>query len=61
MKVLKVSRMPKRTFRRFDVTILIGASHPHHVFPSCVMPVVYGPEGIANESKTAFWRDDMTI
>jgi hypothetical protein len=35
----------------FDVTIFIGASHLHHAFPSHVMPVVDGPEGIENGKK----------
>ncbi len=43
--------MAKRAFRRFDVTIFIGASHLHYAFPSHVMPVVDGPDGIENGKK----------
>ena len=51
--------MAKRAFRRFDVTIFIGASHLHYAFPSHVMPVVDGPEGIDNSR--AFGRFDVTV
>ncbi len=44
-----------RAFGRFDVTVLIGASHLHHVFLSHVMPVVDGPEGIKN-GKKGIWE-----
>jgi hypothetical protein len=57
--VLRVSRMAKRAFRRFDVTILIWTSCPHHAFLSHVMPVLDGPEGI--KKGRAFRRFDVTI
>ncbi len=51
--------MAKRAFRRFDVTILIWTSCPHHAFLSHVMPVVDGLEGINNSR--AFGRFDVTV
>jgi hypothetical protein len=44
--------MAKRAFRRFDVTILIWTSCPHHAFLSHVMPVVDSPEGNDNSKKS---------
>jgi hypothetical protein len=38
-----------RAFRRFDVIILIAASHLHHAFPSHMISVVNIPEGIKND------------
>jgi hypothetical protein len=38
-----------RAFRRFDVTLLIAASHLHHAFPSHMISVVNIPEGIKNK------------